>query len=142
MRQSAGRGFAMKTTLKSFAAICLSAQIVAATQMATVAQAEMISTDAAIQKYSSQYDRAFLLSEIERKEIRDEIIRLGVDPNEAEARLQALSDAEVASILTQMEKENAGGDGVIGVLFTVFIILLVTDILCLTRIFNFTRCVR
>ena len=58
-----------------------------------------------------------------------------------EARLAALSDAEVATILTQMENDSAGAD-ILGLLFTVFVILLVTDLLCLTRFFNFTRCVR
>ena len=129
-------------TTTRFLAICLSAQMVIATQLATVAQAEMISTDAAIQRYAADYDRQFLLSEIERKEIRDEIIRLGVDPAEAQARLEALSDAEVASMLRQIDQDNAGGDGIIGALLTVFIILLITDILCFTRIFGFTRCIR
>jgi hypothetical protein len=39
-----------------------------------------------------------------------------------------------------MENDNAGAD-VVGTLFTVFVILLITDFLCLTRIYNFTRCV-
>jgi hypothetical protein len=36
----------------------------------------------------------------------------------------------------------AGGSSVIGVLFAVFIILLITDILGLTKVFPFTRPVR
>jgi len=40
-----------------------------------------------------------------------------------------------------MEDDSAGA-GVIGALVTVFLVLLVTDLLCLTKLFNFTRCVR
>jgi hypothetical protein len=126
---------------KKGVAIALSAQLVLATTAVTMAQAEMLGTDAAISKYTQHQDRTFLMEELQRDDVRAEMVRLGVDPAEAEARLAALSDAEVASIMVQMEQDNAGAD-IIGTLFTVFVILLVTDILCLTRIFNFTRCVR
>ncbi len=127
--------------MKRGLAVGLAAQLVLATQLATEARAEMISTDTAISKYTAKADRDFLLSEVKRQEIREEIIALGVDPAEAEARLAALSDAEIASIVSQMDEDSAGS-GIVGALLTVFIILLVTDHLCLTRVFNFTRCAR
>ena len=126
---------------KKSVAIVLSAQLVLATQAVTMAEAEMLGTEAAINKYTALSNRAVLMDELQRDGVRAQIVSMGVDPAEAEARLSALSDAEVASILTQMENDSAGAD-IIGTLFTIFIILLVTDILCLTRIFNFTRCVR
>ena len=126
---------------KKSVAIVLSAQLVLATQAVTMAQAEMLGTDAAISKYSALGDRAVLLDTLQKQEIRDQIVALGVDPAEAEARLAALSDAEIATILTQMEQDNAGAD-IVGTLFTVFIILLVTDLLCFTNLFSFTRCIR
>ncbi|MFQ1700500.1 PA2779 family protein [Loktanella agnita] len=122
-------------------AIALSAQLVLATQAVTLAQAEMLGTDAAISKYTALSNRAVLMDELQRGDVRDQIVAMGVDPVEAEARLAALSDAEVATILTQMENDSAGAD-ILGILFTVFVVLLVTDLLCFTRFFNFTRCVR
>ncbi len=122
---------------------CLATQMALAMQWSTVAQAEMLSTEAAIAKYSAHANRDFLLGEVRKQEIRDEIIALGVDPAEAEARLAVLSDEEIASIITQMEEDSAGADpgaGIVGILFTVFIILLVTDFLCMTKVFKFTRC--
>jgi hypothetical protein len=126
---------------KKGVAIALSAQLVLATQSVTLAQAEMLGTDAAIGKYSAMANRSTLMDELQRDEVRNQIVELGVDPSEAEARLAALSDAEISTILTQMENDSAGAD-IVGTLFTVFIILLVTDLLCFTRIFNFTRCIR
>ncbi|WP_296427003.1 PA2779 family protein [Yoonia sp.] len=126
---------------KKGVAIVLSAQLLLATQAVTMAQAEMLGTDAAISKYAAHADRGFLLNELQRDDVQAAIVAQGVDPAEAAQRLAALSDAEVASIVMQIEDGSAGAD-IIGTLFTVFIILLVTDILCFTRIFNFTRCVR
>lgn len=126
---------------KKSVAIVLSAQLVLATQAVTMAQAEMLGTDVAIGKYSALADRAVLLDTLQKQEIQDQIVALGVDPAEAGARLAALSDAEIASIMTQMEQDNAGAD-IVGTLFSVFVILLVTDLLCFTNLFSFTRCIR
>lgn len=126
---------------KKSMAIALSAQLVLATQAVTVAQAEMLGTDAAISKYTALNNRSVLMDELQREDVQAEMIAMGVDPAEAEARLAALSDAEISTILTQMENDSAGAD-ILGTLFTIFVILLVTDLLCLTRFFNFTRCVR
>lgn len=126
---------------KKGVAIVLSAQLVLATQAVTLAQAEMLGTDAAISKYTALADRAALMDELQRSDVQAEMAGLGLDPAEAGARLAALTDAEVASILTQMENDSAGAD-IVGTLFTVFVILLVTDLLCFTRVFSWTRCVR
>lgn len=119
----------------------LALQVAIATHTATMAQAQMISTDTAIERNMSEMDRAFLMDELAKDDVRDEMIRLGVSPDEAEARLAALSDEEVARLVRQAETEKAGAD-IIGTLATIFIILLVTDLLCFTRLFNFTRCIR
>jgi len=126
---------------KKGVALALSAQLVLATQTVTLAEAQMVGTDAAINKYTAMANRSVLMDELQRSDVRDQIIELGVDPAEAEQRLAALSDEEISTILTQMENDSAGAR-IVGTLFTVFIILLVTDLLCFTRIFNFTRCIR
>lgn len=111
------------------------------TAVGTMAQAQMIGTDSAIQRQAADMDRAYLMDELKKDEIRDEMVRLGVSPDEAEARLAALSDDEIARLVRQAEQEKAGAD-IVGTLATIFILLLVTDLLCFTRVFNFTRCVR
>lgn len=126
---------------KKSMAIALSAQLVLATQAVTLAQAEMLGTDAAISKYTALDNRTALMDELQRGDVQAEMVAMGVDPAEAEARLAALSDAEVATILTQMENDSAGAD-IVGTLFTVFVILLVTDLLCFTSLFSWVRCVR
>lgn len=134
------RGFMKKALV-----FALAVQLAIATQFATSAQAEMVTTDTAVSKYAAHADRNFLLSELQKEEVRKEIIAAGVDPAEAEARLRAMSDEEVAILVRQIEDGSAGGDAfgtIVGALVTVFIILLVTDLLCLTNFFRFTRCTR
>ena len=119
----------------------LMVQMVAATNLATAAQAEMISTDSAIAALAAETDRQTLLNEISREDVRAEMIALGVDPAEAESRLMAMTDEEVAAALAQIDDGTAGAD-IVGALVTVFLILLLTDLLCLTNLFSFTRCAR
>ena len=119
----------------------LALQVAIATHTATMAQAQMISTDTAIERSMAEMDRAYLMDELQRDEVREEMTRMGISPKEAEARLAALSDSEVARLIRQADEDKAGAD-IIGTLATIFIILLVTDLLCFTRVFNFTRCVR
>ena len=126
---------------KKAVAMVLSAQLVLSTQAVTLAQAEMLSTEAAINSYETLNNRSALLDALERDAVQAEMVAMGVDPDEAAARLAALSDTEVATSLTQMEADNAGAD-IIGTLFTVFVLLLVTDILCFTNVYSFTRCAR
>jgi len=64
-----------------------------------------------------------------------------VSASDAIARVQALSDAEVAQLADRVDQAPAGA-GVVGVLFTVFLVLLVTDIMGLTKVFPFTRSIR
>jgi hypothetical protein len=65
----------------------------------------------------------------------------GVDADAAVQRVAAMSDSEVAQVAGRIDQAPAGGD-VLGLVFTVFVVLLVTDILGLTKVFPFTRSVR
>ena len=132
---------AFKDIARQAVALGVATQLLIATQYASMAQAEMIATDTAISDHVNATGRAALLTEVRRDDVRAELVRQGVDPAEAEARLAALTDAEIQKTIAQME-DNSAGAGAVGTLAMVFIILLVTDLLCLTRLFNFTRCVR
>ena len=84
---------------------------------------------------------ARLHAALDRADLAAALEARGVAPESLRARIDALTDAEAAALVQQIDSAPAGAD-VIGVLFTVFIILLVTDILGLTKVFPFTRPVR
>jgi hypothetical protein len=70
---------------------------------------------------------------------------MGIDPEEAYNRLNSLSDSEIQQIAGQIKNLPAGAgaiESIVGAAVLIFIILLITDLLCLTNFFNFTTCVR
>lgn len=98
----------------------------------------LISTQEALSQDQVSADRERISEILARQEVQDQLVAQGVDPAEVEARVAALSDAEVHQMAEQLEQLPAGAS-VVGVLFAVFVILLVTDILGLTNAFPFTR---
>jgi hypothetical protein len=77
-----------------------------------------------------------------RAEVREALAARGVDPAQVHARVAALTDDEARLLADQLDRVPAGAGDVLGIIFAVFIILLITDILGLTKIFPFTRAVR
>jgi hypothetical protein len=86
--------------------------------------------------------RGQVRSFLERAEVRAKMHALGVDPEAARARVDALSDDEVARLAGEIDQLAAGGTDILGALLVVFIVLLITDILGFTKIFPFTRPVK
>jgi hypothetical protein len=104
------------------------------------AQASMISGEQVIASQSAQHDRERLRSMFERADVREQMLARGVDASSAQARIDALTDNEVASITGKLDSLPAGGD-VIDALIFVFLVLLITDILGFTKVFPFTRAI-
>ncbi len=82
--------------------------------------------------------RARIAALLDRAEVQAELQRLGVSPDAARQRIAAMTDDEVDRLAGRLPELPAGGE-IIGVLLTVFIVLLVTDILGFTKVFSFTR---
>lgn len=102
------------------------------------ASAEMVTTD----RMQAAGDRDKVKDFFDRDDVRAQLENLGVDRDAAQARVDALTDEEARNLAGRIDGLPAGGDSILGVLFAVFIILLVTDILGLTKVFPFTRPVR
>jgi len=77
-----------------------------------------------------------------RAEVRDALAARGVDAAQVEARVAALTDGEAHLLAEELDRLPAGSSDVLGILFAVFIILLITDLLGLTKVFPFTRPVK
>ena len=85
-----------------------------------------------------------IVSLIERSDVRAQLQALGVNPNDAKARVAALSDAEAAQLAARFDSLPAGGDGgaIIGAAVLIFLVLLLTDILGFTHVFPFTKSIK
>jgi hypothetical protein len=117
----------------------------ASTGWVQTAQATTISTEqvaaAALQAQGVTANHGKLLAALDRADLAAALQARGVSVGEMRARVGALTDAEAAELMAQIDAAPAGGD-VLGLLFTVFIVLLVTDILGFTKVFPFTRSIR
>lgn len=113
--------------------------------MAQAAPTALISTEqaaAAMQAAPRSEAHARLQSALDRADLTAMLQARGVSTAELRARVDALTDAEAQQMVAQIDQAPAGASDIVGVLFTIFIILLVTDILGLTKVFPFTRSVR
>lgn len=106
------------------------------------AQAALISTEQVVAAGAAQQARVKVAAALQRAEVQAALGKYGITAEEAQARTTALTDAEAVSVAQQIDALPAGGDGVVGALIFIFVLLLVTDILGLTKIFPFTRSVR
>lgn len=70
---------------------------------------------------------------------------LGVDSKMVEARVASMTDEEASKVAHQIDTLPAGADAgmsIVGAVVFIFLVLLITDILGVTKVFNFTKSVR
>ena len=106
------------------------------------ARAALVTTDQMLAQSDGASDRERVLAFLERADVREQIVALGVDPAEAAARVATLSDAQVREIAGKIDQLPAGQSviaAVIGAILIIFLVLLVTDLLGLTDVFPFVR---
>ena len=94
--------------------------------------AAMVETEAVVLKNDTPHARDQLRSFLDRKEVQSQLMALGIDPTEAKARVDSLSDAEVMHVADKIDQLPAGGDTWGTVLFIViiaFVVLVVMELL-------------
>lgn len=109
--------------------------------MPMTASANMVETDQAVNHALAEQSRARIMALVERGEVRAQLEAKGVTSEQAQARVNALTDEEAIQVSGKLDQLPAGGD-ILGTAVFIFIVLLVTDILGYTKIFPFTRSIR
>lgn len=132
--------------MKSFASRILSYGLIVSTLSMSIwipsAQATLITTDQITDSKVAVQNRERVRAFFEREDVKTQLQARGVSAADAKARVDTMTDNEIASINGHIDSLPAGGDSIIGVILFVFIILLITDILGLTKVFPFTRSIR
>lgn len=104
--------------------------------------AAMIGTETVMEASQGQEARTRIKQLIEREDVRQALINQGIDPREAGARIDSLSDTEAIRVGDKLDQLPAGS-GALEVFLIVsliaFIILLITDIMGYTDIFPFVK---
>ena len=129
-------------TIRKPLAILLVMTFVSLTMVSTQTQAALVGMSQIIDQGDQEVDRDRLWSFLDRAEVRAQLEALGVDSDIAKARIDSLTNEEVADIVNRLDQLPAGGDGLatlVGAALLVFIILLITDLLGLTDIFPFVK---
>ena len=95
-------------------------------------QAGMVTTEGLL-------ERSRIVTILDRADVQAQLQAYGVSPDEVKARVAAMTDAEAAELAARIDELPAGGVSVLGVILIVFLVLLLTDILGLTKVFPFTK---
>jgi hypothetical protein len=104
--------------------------------------AGMVETGQAVTHELAGQDRARISAFMDREDVLAQLQQQGVTAGDAKARVNALTDDEAHMIAGKLDQLPAGGSGIGDILdfiFTIFIVLLLTDIFGLTKVFSFTR---
>jgi Family of unknown function (DUF6627) len=105
------------------------------------ANAAMVTTDQLVDAARVQEGRERLNGFLARADVRSQLEQMGVNPADAQARANAMSNEEIQRLNGKIDQLPAGGD-ILGAILFVFVLLLITDILGLTKVFPFTRSIR
>jgi hypothetical protein len=104
--------------------------------------AAMIGTEYITNVDRGQNPRDYLNNLLAREEIQAALISQGIDPQEAQDRIDNLSDDEIGKFVHEMDQLPAGAgffEAFIVIVFLIFLILLVTDISGYTDVFPFVK---
>ena len=138
----------MSTRARHWTSLAVAASV-SYTGMLHSAQAALIGTEQVAQAQGvvaldvqAAAERAAVQALLDRPDVAAGLAERGVSVDAARERVAALSDAEVAQLKHTLDTAPAGAGDILGTIVFIFVLLLVTDILGLTKIFPFTRPVR
>jgi len=133
----------MKRTTRwmaSLMAACITLAGFVHTAQATQISTEQVAASQGVRSATAQ--REYVNSTLARADVAAGLQERGISIEQARARVAALTDDEVAMVAQTLDTAPAGATDVLGVILTVFVVLLITDILGFTKVFPFTRSIR
>jgi hypothetical protein len=102
--------------------------------------AAMVQTEAVMGDQSLNSAREKVRAFLQRQDVQAAIAAQGIDPLEAQTRVDSLSDAEVNEIAARIDQLPAAGGAlgtVLVILLAFFLVLLILDMIGVTDIFTF-----
>jgi hypothetical protein len=110
-----------------------------------VTWAQIASTEALFKQTETLSSKDKIIQFTARQDVAKILAQMDVGPKMIQDRVAAMTDEEASKFANQIDTLPAGGDAVgalIGAVVFIFVVLLITDVLGLTKVFNFTRTVR
>ena len=100
------------------------------------AGAAIVGNDVVFSHMQHNSAKAELLQTINRSDVKQQLLSLGVNAADVESRINLMTDEEIAQLNQQIDELPAGGD-VLGILLVIFIVFVITDVIGATDIFPF-----
>jgi hypothetical protein len=100
------------------------------------AGAAIVTNDVVVSHMQQNSAKTALLQAINRSDVKQQLLALGVNPADVESRINLMTDEEIARLNQQIDELPAGGD-VLGILLVIFIVFVITDVIGATDIFPF-----
>lgn len=127
--------------IASLLAACLTFTGFAQSAMAAgLVSTEQVAASEGVKSATAQ--REHVNAMLARADVAAALAERGVSVDQARARVASLTDDEVATVSNTIDTAPAGATDVLGVIVTIFVVLLITDILGFTKVFSFTRSIR
>lgn len=104
----------------------------------TPIQAAMVNNSDLLRQAQHELSVNQLVTMLDRAEIQQKLTAMGVDPVAAKDRVRQMNDNELAELTRNIEELPAGSSAA-GVLLTIFIVLVITDMLGATDVFPFVK---
>lgn len=127
-----------KSTQKSTVALIMSLFIVWAGLISSAATAAVIDTEQMISQHQLASDKADMKQVLAKKDVKEQLLTLGVSPDDVDSRIDSLTASELAMLQDKMD-EMPAGSGALGLLALLVLIFFITDIIGVTDIFPFVN---
>jgi len=119
--------------IKSTLIGCLSATVLIVGNV----HAEAISSDTVMQTQVAQYNKAQLIDMVNRADVQSKLMSLGVNSHDALARINAMTESEIAQLNNEINQAPAGG--IVGAVLTVLAVIAILDLAGVTDVYPFIR---
>ncbi|WP_414829952.1 PA2779 family protein [Alteromonas sp. H39] len=100
-------------------------------------QAEAISSDSVMQAQTASFNKQQLIEMVNREDVQNKLVSLGVDRNDAIDRINAMTPNEIAQLNDHINDAPAGG--IVGAVLTVLAIIAILDLIGVTDVYPFIR---
>ncbi|MBI5552766.1 MAG: PA2779 family protein [Desulfobacterales bacterium] len=103
-------------------------------------QAAMVGTADILKAQSDDLARQKVKLFMERQDVVQQIQAWGVNPDEAQARVDTMTDEEISLLASKIDQLPAGGDAlgfILAAAVIIFVVLVITDIMGVTDVFTF-----
>jgi len=104
--------------------LCISMSHIPHALAVEAASEKMIATNEVVDTLSRAELEAKVRAQLDRDDLRKELLKLGVSADEAKGRLASLSTSELNQLATQMDQARYGGE-VVGLLVVALLVILI-----------------